>query len=112
MTKILDLLEQAEAALSEAARIDRSTLSDQELVAVLKGDERVGRLSDSSRVLDAGEIAERSRYELGAEGLSMRLSERKPANFIEQMTRISQAEANRRVRIGTAIRPRQSMLGE
>jgi hypothetical protein len=112
MTKILDLLEQAEAALSEAARIDRTTLSDDELVAALKCDERVGRLSDSSRVLDAGEVAERSRYELGASGLSMRLSERKPANFIEQVTRISQAEANRRVRIGLAIRPRQSMLGE
>ncbi|MDQ1546625.1 MAG: hypothetical protein QOH69_1529 [Actinomycetota bacterium] len=54
MTKILDLLAQAEAALNEAARIDRSALSDDELVAVLKADERVGRLSDSSRALDAG----------------------------------------------------------
>jgi Domain of unknown function (DUF222)/HNH endonuclease len=62
--------------------------------------------------LSAGEVAERSRYELGAAGLSMRLSERKPVNFIEQVTLVSQAEASRRVRIGLAIRPRQSLLGE
>ena len=112
MTKLLDLLATAEAALREVARVDRSRLTDDELVAVLKADEAVGRFSDASRVLDAGEVAERSRYELGAEGLSMRLSERKPVNFVEQVTRISHAEASRRVRVGLAIRPRQSMLGE
>jgi Domain of unknown function (DUF222)/HNH endonuclease len=112
MTELLDLLAQAEAVLSKAARIDRALLGDDELVAVLKADERVGRFSDASRVFDAGEVAERSRYELGAAGLSMRLSERKPINFIEQITRVSQAEASRRVRIGLAIRGRQSMLGE
>lgn len=112
MTAILDLLAQAEALLSEVARVERSTLPDDELVAVLKADEAVGRFADTARVLDAGEVAERSRYELGADGLSMRLGERKPHNFIEQITRVSQAEASRRVRIGQAIRPRQSMLGE
>jgi hypothetical protein len=112
MTDSLDLLEQAEAALSKVARVDRSTLSDDELIAHLKLEERVGRFIDASRVLSAGEIADRSRYELGAEGLSMRLGERKPVNFIEQATRVSQAEAARRVRVGLAVRPRQSMLGE
>jgi hypothetical protein len=112
MTAILDHLAQAEALLSEVAQVDRSTLSDEELIAVLKADEAVGRYSDASRVLDAGELADRSRYELGAAGLSMRLSERKPINLIEQVTRVSQSEASRRVRIGLAIRARQSMLGE
>jgi hypothetical protein len=112
MTAILDLLAQAEAVLSDVARVDRATLGDHELVAVLRAEEKVGRFIDTSRVLSAGEIAERSRYELGAEGLSMRWSERKPVNFIEQMTLTSQAEAARRVRLGQAIRTRQSMLGE
>jgi hypothetical protein len=112
MTTLLDLLAQAEAVLSEVARVDRATLGDEELIAVMKADERVGRFSDASRVLDAGEVAERSRYELGAAGLSMRLSERKHVNFIEQVTLTSHAEASRRVRIGQAIRRRQSMLGE
>jgi hypothetical protein len=112
MDPILTLLEQAHTLLREAVRVERSTLSDDELIAVLGMDEAIGRLCDASRVLDAGEVADRSRYELGASGLSMRLSERKPINFIEQITRVSQAEASRRVRIGLAIRQRQSILGE
>ena len=112
MTESLDLLAQAEAALRRVALVDRSTLSDDDLIAHLKLEEAVGRFTDVSRVLSAGEVAERSRYELGAEGLSMRLGERKPVNFIEQVTLVSQAEASRRVRIGLAVRARQSMLGE
>ncbi|MDQ1546339.1 MAG: hypothetical protein QOH69_1243 [Actinomycetota bacterium] len=112
MTESLDLLAQAEAALRRVALVDRSTLSDDELIAHLKLEESVGRFIDTSRVLTAGEVAERSRYELGAAGLSMRLSERKSVNFIEQVTRTSHAEASRRVRVGLAVRPRQSMLGE
>lgn len=112
MSELLDLLAVAEAALSKAARIDRAALGDDELVAALKADERVGRFSDTGRVLDAGEVAERSRHELGTSGLSMRLSERKPHLFVEQVTRIPQAEASRRIRIGLAIRERQSLLGQ
>jgi hypothetical protein len=78
----------------------------------LKAAEQVGRLVDAARVLTAGEVADRSRYELGAEGLSIRLGERKPVNVIEQVTLVSQSEASRRVRVGQAIRPRQTMLGE
>jgi hypothetical protein len=112
VTLILDLLAQAEAVLGEVARIDRSTLSDEELVAVLQADERVGRFSDACRVFDAGEVADRSRYELGAAGLSMRHGEPKPTIFVEQATRVSQSEASRRIRLGAAVRQRQSLLGE
>ncbi|HEX4399787.1 MAG TPA: DUF222 domain-containing protein [Galbitalea sp.] len=112
MTPILDTLQQAFDLLSAVARVDRATLSDVDLVAVLAAEENVRRLLDASQVLTAGDVADRSRYELGAEGLSMRYSQRKPIDFIEQTTRISKAEASRRVRIGLAIRPRQSMLGE
>jgi Domain of unknown function (DUF222) len=112
MNATLDLLTQAETLLSEVARVNRSNLSEDELIAVVKADEAVGRFADASRVLDAGEVAERSCHELGAAGVSMRLGERKPINFIERVTLISQAEASRRIRIGLAIRQRESMLGE
>jgi hypothetical protein len=112
MTPILDSLRQVCDLLGAVARTDRATLSDVDLVAVLTAEEDVQRLLDASQVLTAGEVAERSRYELGAEGLSMRYSQAKPVDFIEHTTRVSKAEASRRVRLGLAVRPRQSMLGE
>jgi Domain of unknown function (DUF222) len=112
MTPIAEAIEQANAVLSFLAGVDRSTLTDTEMAELMRSDEQLGRFCDASRLLDAAEVAERSRDELGAEGLSMRLSERKPALFVEQVTRVSAAEASRRIRIGSAIRPRVSLLGE
>jgi hypothetical protein len=112
MTPILDTLRQVSDLLGDVARVDRGRLSDADLVAVLAAEEGVRRFLDTSQALSSGEVADRSRYELGAEGLSMRYSQRKPIDFIEQTTRVSKAEASRRVRIGAAIRPRQSLLGE
>jgi Domain of unknown function (DUF222) len=112
MTEIRDAIEQAKASLSSIAHLDRGALSDDDLVFLLGAEEEIGRFSDTGRVLTAAEVADRSRYELGAAGLSMRLSERKPALFVEHMTRVSAAEASRRIRIGSAIRPRVSLLGE
>ena len=112
MTPILDTMQQVFDLLGTVARVDRATLSDVDLVALLAAEEGSRRLLDASQVLTAGDVADRSRYELGAEGLSMRYSQRKPIDFIEQTTRVSKAEASRRVRVGLAIRPRQSMLGE
>jgi len=112
MTRILDSLRRASALLGEVARVDRSTLDDAELVAVLDAEAGLARLLDASAVFTAGEIAERSRHELGSEGLSMRWDERKPVNFIAQVARIPAAEAARRMRVGAAVRTRTSILGE
>ncbi|HEY5231655.1 MAG TPA: DUF222 domain-containing protein, partial [Galbitalea sp.] len=111
MTPILDTLAQVSDLLAGVARVDRAGLSDADLLAVLAAEEGVRRRLDTSQVLTAGDIADRSRYELGAEGLSMRYSHRKPVDLIEQTTRVSKAEAARRVRVGLAIRPRQTLLG-
>jgi hypothetical protein len=110
MTPILDTLQQVSDLLRDVARVDRAALSDVDLVAVLATEEGARRFLDASQVLSAGEVADRSRYELGAEGLSMRYSQRKPIDFIEQTTRVSKVEAARRVRVGLAIRPRQTLL--
>ena len=112
MPEILVQIRQATDLLSDLARVDRSTISDVDLVAMLAAEEAAGRFLDTSRVLTAGEVAERSRYELGSEGLAMRYSQRKPVDFVEQVTRTSKTEAARRIRIGEAIRARQSFLGE
>jgi len=112
MTDLRDLLAEAEALASEVALVDRSLLSDDELVHHLKAEEAVGRFIDTARALTAAEVAERSRYELGPDGLSMRFGERKPALFVERVTRVSSSEAARRIRIGSAVRPRQSLTGE
>jgi Domain of unknown function (DUF222)/HNH endonuclease len=112
MTDSIDLLTRAVALLAEVARVDRSQLTDDDLIRHLKAEEAAGRFMDASRVLSAAEVADRSRYELGAEGLSMRLSERKPDLFVEQVTRVSHAEALRRIRVGSSIRHRLSLQGE
>jgi hypothetical protein len=112
MTPVPDAIRQATAILSEVARIDRTGLADADLISLVAAEEFAGRFLDTSRAMSAAEVADRSRYELGAAGLSMRHGERKPVNFVEQITRVSQSEASRRIRIGTAIRSRQSLLGE
>jgi hypothetical protein len=112
MTTVLDAIRQAKAAVSAVSWIETAGVSDEDLVAFVTETEALGRIVDSARAFAAGEIADRSRYELGAEGLSMRYSQRKPVDFIEQVTRVSKSEAARRVRIGLAIRGRQSLLGE
>src|SRR6201999_2372563 len=112
MPEIFDQIRQATDLLSDLARVDRSTISDADLVAMLAAEEAAARFLDTSRVLTAGEVAERSRYELGSEGLSMRYGQRKPVDLIEQVTRTSKTEAARRIRIGEAVRARQSFLGE
>ena len=112
MSEILERWQQVTDLLGNLARVDRSTVSDEELTALLGVEEAAGRYLDASRIFTAGEVADRSRYELGATGLSMRQSQRKPVDLIEELTRVSKAEASRRVRVGLAIRSRTTLLGD
>ena len=108
VTEFREALAQATVLLGELAHLDRSVLSDADLVVLLEAEEAAGRLVDAGRVFTAAEIAERSRHEFGMEGLSSRYSHRKPVDFIEYRTRVSKAEAARRVRVGAALRARRS----
>ncbi len=112
MTEILEKLQQATGLLVAISGTDRTLLSDNELCALLDLEEAAGRLIDASRAQTAAEVSERSRFELGSDGLSMRHGHRKPAQFIEQVTRVSQAEALRRIWVGAAIRLRRSDGGQ
>ena len=111
MTSERDTIEQATALLSDVAWADIGAVGDSELVALTRSIEALGRLVDAGRAFAAGEIVERSRFELGAEGLSQCNSERKPIEFIARLTRASRSEVSRRMRVGAAVRSRQSLLG-
>jgi uncharacterized protein DUF222 len=74
--------------------------------------EAFGRLLDAHRAAFAGEVAERSRPELGGQRLSARKGCHSVAELIERVTQVSGAEARRRVTIGGATRARDSFTGE
>ena len=112
MTQTRDVIRQATDLLSGLAWAEIGAVPDDELVALTREVEQLGRLVDAGRVFTAGEIAERSRYELGADGLSQRNNERKPLEFLVQLTRASKFEMSRRMRVGAEVRPRQSLVGE
>ncbi|MGW9630251.1 DUF222 domain-containing protein [Agromyces sp. NPDC055520] len=87
-------------------------LGDDELLSAMGALERVGRLLDAHRAGYAGEVAERSRVELGSERLSARKGCRGPGELIERVTQVSGAEARRRVLVGAAARARTSLTGD
>ena len=73
--------------------------------------EALGRRVDALRVAVAGEIGERSRIELGADGLAYKLGCTKADHLLEQLTLISSADAAKRLRIARATRPRCALDG-
>jgi hypothetical protein len=108
---VLELLEQARVALDGARAVELADLSDEELCALTERTEQVGRLVDSARVRSAGELENRSRFELGSDGLAFRLGQRRASQLIEVITLVPASEANRRVRLGTAIRAGHTLQG-
>ena len=112
MTEILDAIQKATSLLRFVAGVDRALLSDADLVRLLSDEEAAGRLVDAARVRTAAEVDDRSRFELGAGGLSIRNGFRKVAPFISQIARVSDAEVGRRLRLGRAIRAGLGLSGE
>jgi hypothetical protein len=112
MSETGDILQQATVLLADVARADFAGISDVEICALTTAVEAVGRLADAARVMVAAEVAERSRCELGSDGLSMRNGFRKPIGLLEHLTRVAPAELRGRVRVGEAVRPRVGLSGE
>ncbi|HEY4269856.1 MAG TPA: DUF222 domain-containing protein [Galbitalea sp.] len=100
--------------LAAAANGDRAIvrLADDELCAFTADLEGAGRLLDTLRAFTAAEIDERSRRSLGSDGLAQRLGCVRSALLIEQLTRASQGDAARRIRVGRAISPRSTLGGD
>ena len=108
----IDTLQQAIALLASVAATPPLTLSDEEVCAVAIAAEEAGRLVDATRLATAAELDDRSRFELGSDGLSYRLGHRRGVHLVEQLTRTSQVEAARRIRLGAVLRPSVALSGE
>ena len=113
MTSLGDALEQLGSALAEACRFDAaSRLLDDELLTAMGAFEALGRLVDARRAAFAGEVAERSRIELGDQRLSARKGCRSAAELVERVTQVSAFEARRRIALGSATRAAVGLAGE
>ena len=84
--------------------------SDDELCAFTVELERVGRLVDALRASSAAEIDARSSSRI--DGLSDRYGFRTGALLLEFLTRVSTAEAARRVRVGRATASTTTLVGD
>ncbi len=107
-----DQLEQLSSMLASAFA-DRSPAirTDDGLLVEARTIEALGRLVDAQRVAVAGEIAERSRAELGDARLSARRGCRSAVELLERVTDASAAECRRRLALGTATRERVALNG-
>ncbi len=112
MTPFRDVLEQASSLVASVAGASLGSLSDEELLMHVAEVERLGRLIDALQVAAAGEVDERSGLERGDASLSRRQQCATSAILIEQLTRTSQCEAARRVRIGRATAEHFTLTGE
>ena len=87
-------------------------LSDNDLCDHLDSVEKLGRLVDALRVSAAAEVDARSNRDFGEASLSRRHSCPTGAALVEVITRVSGAEAGRRVRVGQALAARTTLTGE
>lgn len=112
MNPIREALDDAVSVLGSASSVDVAAMTDDELIAVVAQVEAVGRLADALRVTTAGEMEARSTRDRGQEGLAQRHGFTRGSHFVEFIARVSSAEAGRRVRLGSAVRPTVSLVGE
>ena len=84
--------------------------TDDQLCAFTVELERAGRLLDALRTRAAAEITARSVTK--TDGLSDAYGFRTGAQFLEFLTRVSAAEASRRVRVGRATATETTLVGE
>ncbi|MFE6256692.1 DUF222 domain-containing protein [Agromyces sp. NPDC057865] len=113
MTGISDTHHEVRSRLLDALRLDApAAWTDDELLVNAGALEALGRVVDAHRVAVAGEVAERSRVELGDQRLSTRKGCRSAVELLERVTQVSGFEARRRVSLGAATRVRDGFAGE
>src|SRR5665648_760511 len=117
MSSIATLAEPDAPALAAAAWVLAlrpsavAGMDDAAVVRLLTEVEAVGRRVDALRVALAGEVAERSRRELGREGLAARLGCRNAVELVQRTTGASGPTVNRRIRLGAATRASVGLSG-
>ncbi|WP_331954821.1 DUF222 domain-containing protein [Amnibacterium sp.] len=86
-------------------------MGDRQLLEDAEAWEALGRLVDARRVAIAGEIAWRSREQLGEHGLARRSGDRDSTDLVARELLIGGREARKRTVLGLRIRSRLSMQG-
>ncbi|HEX4443700.1 MAG TPA: DUF222 domain-containing protein [Galbitalea sp.] len=99
-------------SLSSFALPALSLADDRELTRVAVLAEQIARRLSAVQVAAAAEVADRSRRELGTVGLAAQHGHVRPAAFLEEVLRISGAEASRRITLGGALRRNIAMTGD
>jgi len=110
MNEPTDAIRQIGDQLAALAATPPATVSDDDLVAFTVELERAGRLLDALRTQAAAEIDTRSSSRI--DGLSDRYGFRTGAHLLEFLTRVSPAEASRRVRLGRATIAATNLVGD
>ncbi|SDT14762.1 HNH endonuclease signature motif containing protein [Microterricola viridarii] len=106
-------LAEAQSLLARAlAGSDERMLRDDALLELTAAAEAVGRLADSLRLRVAGEVAFRSRRELGEDRLSARKGCRNGVELLARTTLASERTITQRMRLGAATRPRTALSGD
>ena len=114
MSEISQLVERMrvlQQGLSAVAGARLAGATDEELCALTVAVEDAGRLLDALRVATAGEIGDRSAPGLGHDGLAFRMGQGKAVLLLAALTRASNAEAARRLKLGAATRVRTTIDG-
>jgi 5-methylcytosine-specific restriction protein A len=99
------------AATASVRPVDMPGLDDDAVVRLLIEVEAAGRHLDAVRAALAGEASERSRRELGGNGLAQRLGCRNAVELVQRTTGASAATVNRRIRVGRATRASTTLTG-
>jgi hypothetical protein len=86
--------------------------SDEQLCIDVAEAEAVLRAVSAIAVGGAAEVADRSRRELGSDGLAQSHGCSTPGALLESIARISGAEAGRRIHLGSALRSGTTLTGE
>ncbi|MET1044898.1 MAG: DUF222 domain-containing protein, partial [Microbacteriaceae bacterium] len=113
MDTLVDRFDRLSAELSARLQPDGVRgLPDDDLLTLTGAVERLGRVVDGARILTAGEVGDRSRRELGPDGLSSRKGCRNPIELLERVTLIGGLTAHQRLKLGRALQPATSLTGE
>jgi hypothetical protein len=91
--------------------VPRARLDDDELLAEAAEVERIARLVGAAQTRLAGEIAGRSRSELGDEGLSRSQNFATPVKLLAAVTGVSSREARGRLDLGNRLRGSELLGG-
>lgn len=105
LTDVAELLPTLRGRLSAGADLPDavSSLTDAEVVAVLREASELTQQVEQVRAVAAGVVAARSVRSGGHAGLSQARGHRSPASLVQELTGASKAEAARQIRVGEAL---------